>query len=277
MPEVLSTAVVGRTFDPVTVRWKPEDVMLYALGVGATPEAELDFLYEGRGPKVLPTYGVIPGMRALGGLVGAVALDFLKVLHGEQGIVCHRPLPPEGTASVTGRIEAVWDKGSAAVVVVAAEVADEHGPLCTTRSSLFVRDAGGFGGERGPSGGPAAPERPPDHVHQTTTGPAQAALYRLSGDRNPLHIDPEVAKAAGFDRPFLHGLCTYGIVGRAVLAAACEGDPARFGGLEGRFAERVYPGDTVTTELWELDEGQLAVRARTPAGVVLSHGRAWRR
>jgi acyl dehydratase len=274
MRQALSTAVVGTRFAPQTFSWKAEDAILYALGVGAEPEAELDFLYEGRGPKVLPTYGVIPGMLALAGLAGAVELDLLRILHGEQGITCHRPFPPRGTGSVTGWIEAVWDKGSAAVVVVAAEVADEDGPLCTTRSALFVLGAGGFGGERGPRAQEVVPERPADLVHTTATGPAQAALYRLSGDRNPLHIDPAVAAAAGFDRPFLHGLCTYGIVGRAVLQAVCGGDPARFGGLEGRFAERVYPGDVVTTELWDLGNGELAVRARTPAGTVFSHGRA---
>ena len=276
-PQPLSSDLVGLTFDPMPASWTAKDVMLYAVGVGARPDTELDFVYEGRGPKVLPTFAVIPGTSGMLGLVGSVDINPAMVLHGEQTVTLHRPIPPEASATSTGRIVEVWDKGPAAVVVVEVITADTSGPLFTNRATVFVRGAGGFGGERGPStaGRNAPPERAPDHVVELETRPEQAALYRLNGDVNPLHVDPDFAKMAGFDRPFLHGLCTFGFAGRAVLGAVCDGDPARLGSFEGRFADQVYPGDTIVTKIWVTGDGDAVVQAENGDGaVVLSQAAA---
>lgn len=273
----LSSALVGRTLTPMDFSWDSNNVMLYALGVGAKPEGELDFVYEGRGPKVLPTYGVIPGMLSMGGLVDVVDIDLAMLLHGEQGITLHREIPPEAKVRITGKITEVWDKGKAAVIAIEGLIEDREGPMFTTKSTLFIRGAGGFGGERGPSGGTtnAPPDRAPDCVVEDVTRPEQAAVYRLSGDRNPMHIDPGFATMAGFEKPFLQGLCTYGFVGRAVLQGLCGGDPARFGSLEGRFADQVYCGDAIVTRMWRTGDGEAVVQAVTQKGnVVLSQARA---
>lgn len=276
MSKPISTDLVGLTFEPVPFKWDSKDVMLYAVGVGAKPEGELDFVYEGKGPRVLPTYAVIPGMFSMGGLVSNVEINLAMLLHGEQAITLHREIPPEGDVRITGRVAEVWDKGKAAVIGCEGIVEDDNGPLFTTKATLFIRGAGGFGGERGPStaGVNVAPERAPDHVVEDVTRPEQGAVYRLSGDRNPIHIDPDFAKMAGFEKPFVHGLCTYGFVGRAILRALCGGDPARFKSFEARFADQVYFGDTIVTKIWKLKEGEAIVQAETQKGnVVLSQAR----
>lgn len=276
-PASLSSDLVGMTTDPAPVSWDSKDVLLYACGVGAKPGTDLDFLYEGRGPKVLPTFAVIPGMLGMGALLGSgIDINPMMILHGEQSIELHRAIPSDAKAQVTGRISEVWDKGKAAVLGCEGVVEDDDGPLFTTKATLFVRGAGGFGGERGPSAeDDRPPERAPDAVVEDHTRPEQAAIYRLSGDRNPLHIDPGFATAAGFDGPFLHGLCTYGFVGRALLHVLCDGDPARFRGFDARFADRVYPGDTIVTKVWRSGDGEAVVRAETQKGnVVLSRARA---
>ena len=276
MSKPISTDLVGLTFEPVPFKWDSKDVMLYAVGVGAKPEGELDFVYEGKGPRVLPTYAVIPGMFSMGGLVSNVEINLAMLLHGEQAITLHREIPPDGDVRITGRVAEVWDKGKAAVIGCEGIVEDDNGPLFTTKATLFIRGAGGFGGERGPStaGVNVAPERAPDHVVEDVTRPEQGAVYRLSGDRNPIHIDPDFAKMAGFEKPFVHGLCTYGFVGRAILRALCGGDPARFKSFEARFADQVYFGDTIVTKIWKLKEGEAIVQAETQKGnVVLSQAR----
>jgi acyl dehydratase len=277
MSKPISSDLVGMTFEPVPFTWDAKDVMLYAVGVGAKPVGELEFVYEGKGPKVLPTYAVIPGMFSMGGLVSNVDINLAMLLHGEQSITLHREIPPEGKVRVTGRISEVWDKGKAAVIGSEGIVEDDQGLLFTTKATLFIRGAGGFGGERGPStaGVNVAPERAPDHVIEEATRPEQGAIYRLSGDRNPIHIDPDFAKMAGFDKPFMHGLCTYGIVGRAILRTLCGGDPARFNSFAARFADQVYFGDTIITKIWRVGEGDAIVQAETQNGsVVLSQARA---
>ena len=202
MTRALSPDLVGLELDPVSATWTDKDVMLYALGVGARPPDDLRFVYEGAGPVVLPTYGVIPGLAAMGSLFGEVAIDPTMILHGEQTITCHRTIPPRASVEIRGRIDQVWDKGKAAVIGFTGTAADEEGDLFTAAATLFVRGAGGFGGERGPSssGKHAPPEREPDVVVTYETRPEQAAIYRLSGDRNPLHVDPEFARMAGARR-----------------------------------------------------------------------------
>lgn len=272
MGRPLSSDLIGFTTDPTPVSWEDRDVLLYACGVGARPAEELDFLYEGRGPKVLPTYAVVPGMLGMAAILGGgVDIDLMMVLHGEQSITLHREIPPRANATVTGRISEVWDKEKAAVIGCEGAVADDDGPLFTAKATIFVRGAGGFGGERGPStaGRNDPPDRAPDHVVTMETRPEQAAIYRLSGDRNPMHIDPGFATAAGFDGPFLHGLCTYGFVGRAILATLCDGDPARFRSFEARFADRVHCGDAITSKIWEVDRGAAIVQAEIQSGATV--------
>jgi acyl dehydratase len=277
MSKPISSELVGLTFEPVSFSWDAKDVMLYAVGVGAKPEGELEFVFEGKGPRVLPTYAVIPGMFSMGGLVSNVEINLAMLLHGEQSITLHREIPPEAKVQVTGRVAEVWDKGKAAVIGSEGIVEDEKGLLFTTKATLFIRGAGGFGGERGPStaGLNQPPDRQPDHVIEDVTRPEQGAIYRLSGDRNPIHIDPDFAKMAGFEKPFMHGLCTYGFVGRALLKALCGGDPARLRHFEARFADQVYFGDTIVTKVWRVSEGEAIVQAETQKGnVVLSQARA---
>jgi acyl dehydratase len=273
----ISSDLVGMTFDPVPFAWTSKDVMLYALGVGARPERELEYVYEGKGPRVLPTYAVIPGMLSMGGIIGNVEINLAMLLHGEQSIVLHREIPAEGKVRVIGRVSEVWDKGKAAVIGAEGRVEDDRGPLFTTKATLFIRGAGGFGGERGPStqGVNQPPDGAPDFVYEDATRPEQGAIYRLSGDTNPIHIDPDFAKMAGFERPFMHGLCTYGFVGRAILHTLCGGDPNRFQSFEARFADQVYFGDTIVTKIWKTAPGEAIVQAETQKGnVVLSQARA---
>ncbi len=277
MAEKISPKLVGTTFDPIPYQWNSKDTMLYALGVGCVPEKELDFIYEGRGPKVLPTFGVIAGMMSLGGMMGKIEMNLATLLHGEQSIIQHRPLPSDGTVECVGRISEIWDKGKAAVVGVEGTVQDKNGPICTTKATVFLRGQGGFGGERGPSsdGINNAPDRAPDHVYEETTLPQQGALYRLSGDRNPIHIDPAFAQMSGFKGPFLHGLCTYGFVGRYILHTLCGSDPARFVSFEARFADQVWPGDQIITKMWITAPGEAIIQAETQKGnIVLSKSKA---
>jgi acyl dehydratase len=271
--------LVGLETEPITHTWTDRDVMLYALGVGCRPPEDLDFIYEGRGPKVLPTFAVIPGLRAMGSSMQRIDINLAALLHGEQSVVVHRPLPASATVTVSGRIANVWDKGKAAVIVFEGSATDDAGPLFDVMASLFVIGGGGWGGERGPSGssGAAAPDREPDLVVERETRPEQAAIYRLSGDMNPMHIDPDFATMAGFPGPFNHGLCTFGVVGHSVLSAWCDGDVEQFGSISGRFADQVWPGDTIITQLWDLGD-EAVVEARTQRGnTVISSGRATRR
>ena len=272
--------LVGLSIDPISHSWTNRDTMLYALGVGCRPPEDLDFIYEGRGPKVVPTFAVIPGLRAMGSAMQRIDINLAALLHGEQSVTTHRPLPAAAEVTVEGWIAAVWDKGKAAVIEFEGIGYDNEGPLFAVRASLFVLGGGGWGGERGPSGSAAsnaAPARDPDVVVERETRPEQAAIYRLSGDMNPMHIDPDFATKAGFPGPFNHGLCTFGTVGHSVLTAWCDGDVGRFASIEGRFADQVWPGDTIVTRIW--DEGDHAiVEARTQRdNVVVSNGRATRR
>jgi len=273
----LSPDMVGTEFPPATVSWDEKDAMLYALGVGARPSRDLDFVYEGRGPRVLPTFGVIPGMRAMGSINKVVQLPIARMLHGEQGITLARPLPARAELTMKSRISEIWDKGKAGVIGVTADFSDANGPVFSTHSTLFWIGGGGFGGPSGPSTKDVnqPPARAPDHEVRDTTREEQGAIYRLSGDRVALHIDPEFARKAGYAKPFMHGLCTYGFVGRAVLHTLCGSDPARFIGLEGRFAERVEFEDEIVTRMWIDAPGSAIVQAVTQDGkVALSQARA---
>ena len=249
--------VVGAELPGEVSEWDEADVILYHLGVGAgvppTDPGELQYTYESSPLKVLPSFGVIPVFRMLGGLVGLEGLSFnpMMLLHGEQDLVLHRPLPARAKVENTGKVAGVYDKGKGALVVVETETSDEGGEqLCTNRFSAFIRGEGGFGGEPGPGPGNEAPARQPDVVVESPTLPQQALLYRLSGDRNPLHVDPAMAQVAGFDRPILHGLCSFGIVCKAVVDGMLGGDVTSVVRYQARFAGVVFPGETIVTSMW---------------------------
>jgi acyl dehydratase len=264
MPVDLSA--VGKKLGSVTHTYTERDVMLYALGVGAGVD-DLAFTYE-RELRVLPTFAVIPAFPAMLNLGGAMQVNPIMVLHGEQRIELHAPIPTAGTITTTPTIRAVYDKGKGALVVVETESVDERGRLLFRNTSgIFARGEGGFGGDRGPSGPRnVPPDRPPDKSVAMKTLPQQALLYRLSGDMNPLHADPDFAKMAGYDRPILHGLCTFGHAGRAVLRAFCDDDPGRMKSFEVRFSGVVFPGETITTDMWQVERGKIVFTARTERG-----------
>jgi len=268
--------LAGLSLGSKPISWNQKDVMLYALGVGSRPDEDLEYVYEGRGPKVLPTYGVIPGGLAILSVIENVEIELAMLLHGEEAITLHREIPPLASAVVKCRITEVYDKGKAALIGCEGLVEDDKGPICTAKSMLFVRGAGGFGGERGPStaGVNAPPDRAPDIVAEYQTRPEQGAVYRLSGDMNPIHIDPDFAKFAGFENPFMHGLCTFSVVGRAILRELCGGVPTRLKTLEGRFADQVYYGNKIITKMWKTGPGEAIVQAETQKGnIVLSQAR----
>jgi acyl dehydratase len=270
----LDPSAVGASGGPVERSWSSKDCLLYALGVGAGLE-ELEFATE-KQQQVLPTMAVVLSARGAVPLEKIGSFNPAMLVHGEQAIELARPLPPDGTLKTTGKIVALYDKGKGAVVVSEAESVDAATGelLFRTRSSAFIRGEGGFGGDRGPSG-PSyeLPARKADHEITYQTRPDQALLYRLSGDRNPLHSDPEFAKLAGFPRPILHGLCTYGFTGRALLHALCGGDPSRFKSMEGRFSKPVFPGQALTIKMW-VDGTRCLFQTLNEAGeVVLDQGR----
>ncbi|HVM52574.1 MAG TPA: MaoC/PaaZ C-terminal domain-containing protein [Acidimicrobiales bacterium] len=269
---------VGAEAGPVERSWTSKDALLYAVGVGAGT-SELPFTTEnskGITQQVLPTFAVIAGAGAPA-MAAAGDIDFTQLVHGEQAFELAGPIPVEGTVSTTSRITGIYDKGKGAVIATESTSVDAKTaePRFTTRSSVYIRGAGGFGGDRGPSGGGnEPPDRTPDVEISYQTLPDQALVYRLSGDRNPLHSDPEFAKLAGFDRPILHGLCTYGFTGRALLHGLCDGDPARFRSMAGRFSSPVFPGDELTVSMWRVGDGEAVFTTRTQTGqVVITDGR----
>jgi acyl dehydratase len=264
---------------PAERSWTSTDGLLYALGVGAGRD-ELAFTTENTADlpqRILPTMGVVLNAGGQGVYEAIGPFDLAMLVHGEQTITLHREIPSEGTLRGNGRIAAVYDKGSSAVVVLESDtvLVDTGEPLFTTRMSMFIRGEGGWGGDRGPSGPRnVAPERAPDHRVSYRTSVDQALLYRLNGDRNPLHSDPGFAAMAGFDAPILHGLCTYGFTGRALLHTLCGSDPARFRSMEGRFASPVMPGEELTVEMWDEGAGEAIFQTLGEDGrVVLTAGR----
>ncbi len=257
----LDHSLVGEPGEPHERSWTSKDALLYAVGVGAglgDPLKELEFTTEntsGVTQQVLPTFAVLISQAAVRRNLGD--FDRALLVHAEQAFELHRPLPVAGTVRTVSTVTGIYDKGSGALVTIENEAADAATgePLITSRSGTFIRGEGGFGGDRGSSEPWDRPDRPADHEVMLETRPEQALIYRLSGDRNPLHADPAFAARGGFARPILHGLCTYGVTGRALLHALCGSDPARFAAMSGRFTRPVLPGDSLTISIWVTDAG----------------------
>src|SRR5271169_2323392 len=289
-PDILQQRTAARTFS-----YGDKDVMLYALGIGlgADPmnEKELPFVYE-RGLKVVPTAATVLAAGGGGGRAARAAADapampaghrpsqinFLMVVHGEQKVELHKPLPTTGTFTAEGRTVGAWDKGEGKGAVVMNETVwtDEKGEKAATLTmSMFYRGDGGFGGPTEGQPEPhATPTRAPDLSVDISTRPDQALLYRLNGDRNPLHSDPEFARRAGFPRPILHGMCTFGITCRGILQTYADYDASAFRQHAARFSAPVYPGETVTLDMWK-DGNVISFEARVKArnAVVIRSGR----
>jgi acyl dehydratase len=271
----LDPDAVGATSEPVETSWTSKDALLYAVGIGAGHD-ELAFTTEntkGVEQRAFPTMPVVIGWGA-GSAMGKIgSFNPALLVHGQQAVTLHRPLPVEGSATLVGKVVAMYDKGKAAVVVSETEATMDGQALYTTRMSAFIRGEGGWGGDRGPSGPQnVPPERAPDEEASATTSPDQAFVYRLSGDRNPLHTDPSFAAMGGFDRPILHGLCTFGFTGRALLHHLCESDPERFHHIEGRFAAPVYPGEELTVRMWRTEPGEAVFTTSVGDRVVIDQG-----
>lgn len=254
--------------------WTERDVLLYHLGLGAgvnaLDPAELGWVYE-KGLRVLPTFAMVAGQGVSAGNLAApgmnlpgIDIDLRKILHAGQSLTLHAPIPASGAARISSRVADVWDKGKAAVIVLEQAATDLDGnPLWTTAMQIWARGEGGFGGEAGPDAATTVPERAADTVLRSPTGTQQALVYRLSGDMNPLHADPSFAQMAGFERPILHGLASYGVVCRAVVDGVLDGDPARVRSFSVRFAGSIYPGETIETSVWR-DGDTLTLLATCP-------------
>jgi acyl dehydratase len=262
-------------------RYSARDTMLYALGLGCgsdpTDPDELRFVFE-EGLMALPTMPVV--LAGPGFWIRDTGADWRKILHGEQGLTLHRPLPAAGTVIGRTRIKDIVDKGAqrGALMFTERSILDKQSgaPIATLTSTTVMRGDGGFGGPSGPTPAPhPLPHRAPDAALDIATLPQAALIYRLSGDMNPLHADPTVAAAAGFSRPIMHGLCSFGIAGRALLKLACGNDPARLAHMQVRFTAPAFPGETIRTEIWR-DETGVSFRARVIErdAVILNNGLA---
>lgn len=250
----------------VTQEYTARDTILYALGIGLGTDpldaTELDYLYEAR-LRALPTMPVAMAFRSLREM--NLGIDYARLVHGEQRLTIHRPLPVEGRVIGRSRVVDVIDRGAdkGALVLIDREMVDANSGelLATVGMTAFCRGDGGFGGPSRPTPPVhAIPERAADTVVELATSPRAALIYRLSGDLNPLHADPEAARAVGFERPILHGLATFGIAGWALVKGLLDGDAGRLRSLEGRFSAPVLPGDTLRVELWR-DDGAISLRA----------------
>ena len=277
----LNPDAVGAVGDLRTMSWTSKEALLYAVGIGAG-QAELPFTTENTKDVeqvVYPTFAVVAGSGTQSPGASAMSkigsFNFALLVHGSQAITLHRPIPVEAQATAQDKVVAMYDKGKAAVVVMESEVKLASGePLWTTRSSVFIRGEGGWGGDRGPSGPQNEPpsDTAPHHEVTMQTSPDQAFVYRLSGDRNPLHTDPSFAAIGGFDRPILHGLCTYGFTGRALLGELCGNDVTKFHHVEGRFSSPVMPGDALTVRIWRTDDGVAVFTTSVGDRVVIDQG-----
>lgn len=256
--------LAGTDLGSYTVAYDERDAILHALAVGA-PADDLTLVYE-RDLRPLPTLLLGLGLWAVEGTGRLGAYDPTRSLHASQTLQVHHPLAPAARVEMRGRVAAVWDKGNSAVVEI--EVSSDH---ATATYGIIVPGAGGFGGERGPSARRPELDDPPEGETTYRTAPTLAALYRLTGDRHPIHIDPQVAAAGGLDRPILHGLCTLAIAVREA-AVTLDAHPADLRSLDARFTAPVLPGDELTTRLWTRPEGCAFVTTVADRPVVIGSG-----
>jgi acyl dehydratase len=273
--------VIGTELAPMDFVYQPKDVILYALGVGAGYDAdELKFVYE-NGLETLPTFGVVPPFPSMMSLVGVEGVDInlIMLVHGEQYLEIRKPIPVQGTLTSKPVIANVYDKTKGILIDLEVETVDESGEVVFfNRFGTFIRGEGGYGGERGPDPGNEPPDRAPDKVVELKTLPTQSMIYRLSGDLNPLHIDPNFSSMAGYDRPIIHGLCTFGHMGRAVLREYCGNDSSKFKAVKVRFSRPAFPGDTIVTEMWQEADDMIIVRCSTkerPGEFCLTNSAVW--
>lgn len=274
--------MVGRSWDSGTRSWAFSDTALYAIGVGAgaqDPARELEFTTGncgGAAAAVLPTFATTLASRQAEPALGD--FDVSQLLHTEQSVSLHGPLPTEGTAVTTSRLTALLDRGRSALAIIDSSCADARTgrPLADLRTGLTIRHEGGFGGDRSGEEPWERPAGEPDHTVHYRTAPNQALLYRLNGDLNPLHCDPAIAARLGFGRPLLHGLCTYGYAGRALLSRMCGGDPGRFGTMSASFTAPVLPGQDLTVLIWDRG-GSALFQVRSDRRLVVDRGRFRRR
>lgn len=272
----LDLDVVGRTLQGPDFHYDWQRTALYSLGIGAGTEA-LDFTWEGSPNfQVYPSFAIVPVQTVIWDALKQVRADYRTLVHGEQTIRLHKPFPAAGTLRSTGRIPVVHDKGKAAVVIIETETRDAGGDLIAeTLWSIFCRGQGGFGGESGPALmlPEATPGAAPAFTSSDATSTSQALLYRLSGDLNPLHVDPALGPKVGFEGPILHGLCTYGIATRNIVRHLCGGDARRLRRFSARFSGVVYPGNTVDVRaVPSTQAGTFLLEARVGERSVLSHG-----
>lgn len=258
MPINLDEAI-GAELPPAEFSWTSSDIQLYHLGLGAGSDPmdkrELRYLTDGT-PQVLPTFGNVaqsfhmtepPAVKFPG-----IDIELSRVLHASEAVTVPGPIPATGTGIAVTRFTEIWDKGKAAVIWSETTVKDPDGQLLwTQKRSIFARGEGGFGGDRGPSGSSAQPDRAPDFELSIPTSPQQALLYRMCGDRNPLHSDPDFAAAAGFPRPILHGLCTYGMTCKTLVDNLLDGDVSALKSYGARMAGVVFPGETLRVNVWK--------------------------
>lgn len=254
--------VVSGAIPVVEYEWDRDDIILYHLGLGAGAdwlnEQELGYTYE-KYLRVLPSYAVIPPYATIGHVMALPGMDFPhhNTVHGEHEITLHGPIPTSGAVETSTRVAGVYDRGSGALLIVenVSRLKGESAPLFTNRWSLFIRGEKGVGEDPSPRPVIAAPDREPDFVVESPILPQLGQIYRLSGDKVPFHIDPALAKKAGFETPLLHGLCTFGIVCKAVVDNALDYDVARMANFRGRFAKPVFPGETIVTKIWQEEAG----------------------
>lgn len=268
---------VGKSGEPRERSWTSKDALLYAVAVGAghgDPSKELEFTTENSGTaqRVLPSFICVaagaPGPEGL-------TYDLTKLLHAEMAFELFDELPTEATVSSVSTVDGIYDKGSGALISTSTAVRDAVTGKLLARliSGAFIRGDGGFGGDRGPRDKWTLPDREPDESIAYETVPEQALIYRLTGDRNPLHTDPEFAKRAGFEAPILHGMASYGFTARALLHAVADGEPARFRSMYGRFSKTVTPGETLTIQVWREVGGALYRTLDSEGDVVIDRGR----
>jgi acyl dehydratase len=261
----LDATKVGTTTEPTRHEYDWRSQATYALGIGARRD-ELAYLYENTagGMKVYPTYAVVPAFTHVVQLIVATNANMAMVVHGAQKVIAHRAIPPQGTLETTGTLKGVYDLKKFAQLIIETKSTLAGEPLFETEWSIIVRGAGGFGGDRPPADEtPKIPkDKAPDFTVAQAPSPEQALLYRISGDTNPLHADPEFAARVGFaEGPILHGLCTYGFVARAVVNERAGGDAARLRKLSAQFRKPVWPGDTIVTQGWDLGGGVVGLQA----------------